>query len=91
MKLGLLAAIAIAASTFGCKAFVADVTPYIPVLTGVACQVANDQGTAEPGWIVWICNKLDGNGAPLPTGYTIHLPSGVTPKTPDWKTAKATP
>lgn len=62
MKLG-LAPLLFALATAGCGAFgtaaVATAIEDAPVLVGVACDLASDQGASEPGWESWLCTKLD--------------------------------
>lgn len=80
MKLGLAIA---AAALVGCSAANQAATEYAPIVVNAACQLASDQGSAEPGWEVWICNALDPTtGQPTSQpAMVLHLPKGVVPQT----------
>ena len=64
-----------------CAAFTSTAQVVAPVVVGAACQLAADQGAAEPGWEVDVCTLLDPNGKPTNTQFLIHVPKGATPKT----------
>ena len=72
-------ACALGLATSACNAgTAATIAQYAPTVIGGACALAADQGSAEPGWEVWVCNILDPSTG-KPTGATVelHVPKGT--------------
>lgn len=83
----------IACLAIGCGLLASEV---VPVTVGIAdslCQLASDQGAAEPGWEVWTCSLVDVDGKPTGANYEVHLPNGskVQAIKKGWTTATVTP
>ena len=82
MKLG-LAPLLLAASLplSGCAAFASTAVAYAPIVADAACALAADQGAAEPGWEVYVCEVIDPkSGAPVAgSTFELHCPKGSPP------------
>lgn len=60
----------------GCGLTAATVAPVAIGVADSICQLASDQGSAEPGWEIWTCTLLDATGKPTAASYQMHLPAG---------------
>lgn len=61
-----------AAMVSGCNPATEQLTAvFAPIVENGLCKLASDQGTAEPGWEIYVCDVLDGSGKP--TGATLMM------------------